>query len=83
MTPSELSKRFYKLQKRKRLHGTHLFKVDFILLGGDLFHDNKPSRQTLYKTFELLRKYSFGDRPVPIEILSDPKENFKNRFLIS
>lgn len=30
-------------------------KVDFILHGGDFFHDNKPSRRTLFRTMELLR----------------------------
>jgi double-strand break repair protein MRE11 len=30
--------------------------VDFVLLGGDLFHDNNPSRFTLYKTMEIFRK---------------------------
>ena len=28
-------------------------KVDFILLGGDLFHENKPSRKTLHSTMKL------------------------------
>lgn len=37
-------------------------QVDFILLGGDLFHENKPSRQCLVKCMELLRKYTFGDK---------------------
>jgi double-strand break repair protein MRE11 len=31
--------------------------VDLILLGGDLFHDNKPSRQALHQTMTLLRNY--------------------------
>ena len=30
--------------------------VDFVLLGGDLFHDNNPSRFTMYKTMEIFRK---------------------------
>ncbi|PRP74445.1 DNA repair exonuclease [Planoprotostelium fungivorum] len=55
-------------------------EVDFILLGGDMFHDNKPTRQTLYRTMELLRTYCFGNRPVNIEILSDQSINFATKF---
>ncbi|XP_044298280.1 double-strand break repair protein MRE11 isoform X2 [Varanus komodoensis] len=51
-------------------------KVDFILLGGDLFHENKPSRKTLHTCLELLRKYCMGDHPVQFEILSDQAVNF-------
>jgi len=47
-----------------------------ILLGGDLFHENKPSRKTLFYTMELLRKYCMGDKPCQIELLSDRKTNF-------
>lgn len=50
--------------------------VDFILLGGDLFHENKPSRKTLHTCLELLRKYCMGDRPVQFEIVSDQSVNF-------
>ncbi|XP_057605103.1 double-strand break repair protein MRE11 isoform X2 [Hippopotamus amphibius kiboko] len=50
--------------------------VDFILLGGDLFHENKPSRKTLHTCLELLRKYCMGDRPVQFEIISDQSVNF-------
>ncbi|WFC98581.1 meiotic recombination [Malassezia yamatoensis] len=46
--------------------------VDFILLGGDLFHENKPSRATMYKTIAMLRQYCLGNKPVEIELLSDP-----------
>lgn len=53
-------------------------KVDFILLGGDLYHENKPSRQTLHCTMELLRQYCMGSRPCPIELRSDPKVNFNH-----
>ena len=45
--------------------------VDFILLGGDLFHDNKPSRRTLHGCISLLRKYCLGDRPCQVCLCLD------------
>lgn len=39
-----------------------LQEVDFILLGGDLFHENKPSTVCLQKCLSLLRKYCMGDK---------------------
>ncbi|KAF8945870.1 Double-strand break repair protein mre11a [Haplosporangium gracile] len=50
--------------------------VDMILLGGDLFHENKPSRKTLYNTTKLLKQYCLGDKPISLEFLSDPNDNF-------
>ncbi|KAF9143614.1 Double-strand break repair protein mre11a [Mortierella sp. GBA39] len=50
--------------------------VDMILLGGDLFHENKPSRKTLYNTTKLLKRYCLGDKPISLEFLSDPTDNF-------
>ena len=50
--------------------------VDFVLLGGDLFHDNKPSRKTMHGCLSLLRKYCLGDKPCQVEFLSDPSLNF-------
>ncbi|XP_060016217.1 double-strand break repair protein MRE11 isoform X4 [Lagenorhynchus albirostris] len=55
--------------------------VDFILLGGDLFHENKPSRKTIHNCLELLRKYCMGDRPVQFEIISDQSVNFGFRSI--
>lgn len=55
-------------------------EVDFILLGGDLFHENKPSRKTLHSCLSLLRKYCMGDRPVQFEIISDQSVNFGFSF---
>ncbi|XP_018578438.1 double-strand break repair protein MRE11 [Anoplophora glabripennis] len=51
-------------------------QVDFILLGGDLFHHAQPSPYCIYRCTELLKKYCLGDRPVEIEFLSDPTHNF-------
>ncbi|KAG0293188.1 Double-strand break repair protein mre11a, partial [Dissophora globulifera] len=51
-------------------------EVDMILLGGDLFHENKPSRKTMFITTKLLRKYCLGDKPVSFEFLSEPSDNF-------
>lgn len=46
--------------------------VDMVLLGGDLFHDNKPSRRTLVRTMNILRKFCLGDEPVRLAVRSDP-----------
>eukprot|EP00392_Amoebophrya_sp_AT5.2_P005455 g5464.t1 len=43
-------------------------KVDFILHAGDLFDENKPSRGTLYQTFNLLSKYCMGDLPIHVHV---------------
>ncbi len=50
--------------------------VDFILLGGDLFHENKPSRKILHGCMSLFRKYCMGDRPIQVEYLSDQSVDF-------
>ncbi|KAM0688343.1 meiotic recombination [Conglomerata obtusa] len=42
-------------------------KADLIIQGGDLFHDNSPSRNTLIKTISLLKKYTLGNREINFE----------------
>ena len=51
-------------------------KADLILHGGDLFHDNKPSRGCLYRTMDLLRQYTMGSGEVAFEVVSDPAVSF-------
>jgi len=51
-------------------------QVDALLLGGDLFHMNKPSHKTIYKTAQLLRKYCYGQGNVKIKIVSEMKGAF-------
>ncbi len=47
-------------------------RVDFVLHGGDLFHDNKPSRTALYATMELLRRFCFRAAPPnAVHVLND------------
>lgn len=52
--------------------------VDFVLLGGDLYHENKPSRRIMHGSLALLRNYCMGDRPVEFEFLSDQSKNFEH-----
>lgn len=47
-----------------------------MLLGGDLFHENKPSRSTLVKAVQLFTKYCLGDKPVQFRVLSKQANNF-------
>ena len=61
---------------REMLEAAKANQVDFVLLGGDLFHDNKPSRSTLCKTVDILRQYTFGENPITFEITSDQAINF-------
>uniref|UniRef100_A0A1I8I8N5 Mre11_DNA_bind domain-containing protein n=1 Tax=Macrostomum lignano TaxID=282301 RepID=A0A1I8I8N5_9PLAT len=42
-------------------------EVDFLLLGGDLFHENCPSTYTMHSCVRLIRQYCFGDRPVQFQ----------------
>jgi double-strand break repair protein MRE11 len=50
--------------------------ADFVLLGGDLFHDNKPSRATVVRAMDILTRHCMGDRPVRFQVLSDQAANF-------
>lgn len=54
-------------------------QVDMLLLGGDLFHHNKPSSYTLVKTMELLRNacLSQGDH-IKLTPCNDSSVNYKN-----
>ncbi|XP_054160560.1 double-strand break repair protein MRE11-like [Oppia nitens] len=52
--------------------------VDLLLLGGDLFHHNKPSFATLEKTVNLFRENCFGDKPIQFRIVSDQTDNFSH-----
>lgn len=47
--------------------------VDMLLLGGDLFHENKPSRPTLLRTMRLLRSACLSpEGSVRLAVRSDP-----------
>jgi double-strand break repair protein MRE11 len=59
-------------------------RADCVLLGGDLFHDNKPSRNSIVKAMGILTRYCLNDDDINFEILSDQsnfttgKVNFEN-----
>ena len=50
--------------------------VDMVLLAGDLFHDNKPSRQAMYQVMRSLRMCCLGDKPCEVECVGDMSECF-------
>lgn len=56
-------------------------KVDFVLLGGDLFHENKPSRNTVVRAMDILSKYCLGDDDIEFEILSDQTNLFTTGYV--
>ncbi|KAI4215998.1 MAG: hypothetical protein LQ351_001494 [Letrouitia transgressa] len=50
--------------------------VDMVLLAGDLFHENKPSRKAMYQVMRSLRMNCLGEKPVQMEVLGDVSESF-------
>ena len=48
-------------------------QVDMVLLGGDFFHDNKPSRSTLVKAMRILRNLCMSpEGEIKLAVRSDP-----------
>ncbi|GAB7350667.1 hypothetical protein MBLNU459_g1232t1 [Dothideomycetes sp. NU459] len=54
--------------------------VDMVLLAGDLFHENNPSRKSMYHVMRTLRMNCYGEKPCELEMLSDASENFGGLF---
>ena len=55
-------------------------EVDMVLLAGDLFHENNPSRKSMYEVMKSLRANCFGPRPCELEFLGDGSEHFGPAF---
>lgn len=51
-----------------------------VLLAGDLFHDNKPSRKAMYQVMRSLRMNCLGEKPCELELLSDASDIFEGAF---
>lgn len=51
--------------------------ADMVLLAGDLFHENKPSRKTMHIAMEVLRQHCMGGDSVFMEVLNDQSEIFQ------
>lgn len=51
-----------------------------VLLAGDLFHDNKPSRKAMYQVMRALRMNCLGEKPCELEMLSDASDVFDGAF---
>jgi len=51
-------------------------KSDFLLLGGDLFHEKKPTRKSIVRVTESLNKYVFGRQNIKFDTLKFPNANY-------
>ena len=50
-----------------------------VLLTGNLFHENKPSRKAMQSAIEVLRNHCLGDRDVQLGVVSDQTTSFHGR----
>ena len=51
-----------------------------VLLGGDLFHDNKPSRKAMYQVMRSIRLNCLGEKPCELQVLGDQSIIFDDKF---
>lgn len=54
--------------------------VDMVLLAGDLFHENKPSRKSMYNVMRSLRMNCYGEKPCELQMLSDASQTLGGDF---
>ena len=54
--------------------------VDMVLLTGNLFHENKPSRMALKSAIEVLRNHCLGDREIGMQIVSEQGASFHGTY---
>ena len=55
---------------------------DFLLLGGDLFHDHNPSKYTLNRTLQMFNNYVIGDSHAEFDTITKDKIfNYMNSFV--
>ncbi|CAD5220779.1 unnamed protein product [Bursaphelenchus xylophilus] len=51
-------------------------ECDFILLGGDLFHESEPSRRTQIRLMRLIREYCMSGPKTSLKVTSNGEDNF-------
>ena len=54
--------------------------VDMVLLTGNLFHENKPSRMALQSTIEVMRNHCLGDGDIRMQIVSEQGASFHGSY---
>jgi DNA repair exonuclease SbcCD nuclease subunit len=54
-----------------------------VFLGGDLFHDNKPSRKAMYQVMRSIRLNCLGEKPCELQVLGDQSIIFDDKFVPS
>jgi double-strand break repair protein MRE11 len=53
-----------------------------VILGGDLFHDNKPSRKAMYQVMRSIRLNCLGEKPCELQILGDQSIIFDDKYIV-
>ena len=59
------------------------FNCDIVLLAGNLFDKTRPTKSTLTKTMDILRRYCMGPEPVRVEFLSDAATQLQSALTVN
>ena len=51
-------------------------QVDFVLLGGDLFHEHRPSAEAYFKASNILNENVFGEQKIAFETMGFDNANY-------
>ncbi len=65
------------------LHNAKENRCDMVIHAGDMFHENKPSRQAMHSAMKMFRQYCLGDDPVFFKVLNEESQSAEGEKVVA